>query len=161
MKKKIIILLVVVLGIGAYKYFKPDPTAIDTSTTTNTLRIGADSIYVANQKPNYNKNNELIINLVSFADGGYVVIHQDKEGGFGDIIGVSELLPSGDSNNVPLNLSEITSEGDTLYAMLHQDNGNKVFAESEDLPVTGNDGGPIYMIFTINDLENDGRAVSL
>lgn len=71
---------------------------------------------------------------------GFVVIHQDDGGEFGDIIGSSDVLEAGTSENVEVQLDRQAEDGETLWAMLHHDgNGDEEFNGSDDLAVKVDD----------------------
>lgn len=81
--------------------------------------------------------------------GGYVVIHKEEDGKPGVIIGISESLPSGTTENFLIDITEEAVEGDFLFAMLHTDDGNQEFSSEVDLPLTDNEGNVVLVRFAI------------
>lgn len=124
---------------------------------TSALVIGKNSIYLADQNP----GTVLKVQQVQLEKPGFVVIHKDNGGSFGAIIGSSALLPSGTSSNVPINLKEMTLNGQTLYAMLHADNSDGQFNEGKDIPVKDPAGNDMYMVFSLDASATEPGAVSL
>lgn len=119
------------------------------------LRVGRSALYVADQLP----GDKIKVSLVHLEKPGFLVIHEDRAGYTGKIIGSSELLSAGETQNPsPVMLSRITTDGEVIYAMLHFDNGNSVFKESEDKPALDSiSGEPVMMIVMIsNDVEEPG-----
>lgn len=67
---------------------------------------------------------------------GWVVIHEEKEGRPGAVLGAA-WLPAGSHENVEVNLLRGMEAGRRYYAMLHQEvngDGNHVFDLDKDLP---------------------------
>ncbi|GMQ95333.1 MAG: hypothetical protein BMS9Abin13_446 [Patescibacteria group bacterium] len=94
---------------------------------------------------------EAFIEHVSFIDGGFVVIHRaSEEVTPGAIIGVSDFLPAGVKENFLIDLSEEVLEGDVLFAMLHNDDGDETFSfPGPDVPLAGDEEAIVLMKFTI------------
>lgn len=95
--------------------------------------------------------NMVIINNVTTAAPGWVVIHADNDGAPGDVIGYAAV--NGMQENVEV---EIDSAAATpvLYAMLHDDLGTEGTYEfpGDDLPTTV-DGNVVITPFNATDLE--------
>jgi hypothetical protein len=62
----------------------------------------------------------------------FAVIHQDDNGRPGTVIGSSNLLPAGINQNIQVNITKDLQNGETVYAILYQDNGNGEFSQLED-----------------------------
>ena len=122
---------------------KPAPTGNSTG-----LMVGSNAIYVAEQAP----ARAVSIAVVQFEKPGFVVIHEDSADKPGNILGTSGILPAGETKNLaPITLSRTTKDGETLYAMLHFDDGNGVFDLAKDKPALDSVGNePVMMIFTIS-----------
>lgn len=80
---------------------------------------------------------------------GYVAIHEDTEDAPAAVIGSSELLPKGVSEEVAVELDRVSVEGETLYAMLHFDDGDLKFVLADDAPVTDEEGAVVMAAFEI------------
>ena len=88
---------------------------------------------------------------------GFVVVHEEGDDGFGDVIGSSGLIEAGTSSDISVELDRDAEDGETLYAMLHYDqNGNEEYDGLEtDGPVTGDDDSPVLDTFGIT-IEDGG-----
>ncbi len=150
MKTKTIIALaiVVVVVVGAVFFFRDDrnePTGTDDSTS---LIVGNNAIYVADQLP----GRSVSIAVALLEKPSFVVIHEDNAGKPGKILGASGVLPAGETKNLtPITLSRATADGETLYAMLHLDDGEGTFDATKDKPALDSlSGQPVMMIFTVS-----------
>lgn len=98
--------------------------------------------------------NTVIVNSVTLNKDGWVVIHKDNGSGgpqVPDIVSVPKFVESGTSTNVEVQLEDATSlsDGESLWVMLHTDNGVTGTYEFD-----GNNGfdGPI--------LDDNGNVVT-
>lgn len=148
MNAKFFLLLIVALTLVAsigyyfryYPFSKTDKTSIG-------LLLGQNAIYVQDQPP----GQTITVIFASLEKDGFVVIHEGKNARVGAIIGKSNLLPRGEAENLsPIILSRKTSDAETLFAMLHRDNGDKTFNPKEDVPITDSEGEPFMMQFMID-----------
>lgn len=91
------------------------------------------------------------ISLLSVAlkESGYVVIHKEEKGKPGQIIGISPLIQAGLYSNGSVQLIEPVSPGDTLFVMLHSDDGDEAFSSETDQPLTDNKGMMIMNEFAV------------
>jgi hypothetical protein len=162
MQKGIIALvIVIVVGGGVYWFMnmeKPMDQAAAPTDTSNAMRIEENMIIVNEQKP----GNSVTIAQVHLAAPGFVVIHEDKDGAAGEILGSSTLLPSGDSGQIVVSLSKSLSDATKLHAMLHNDtNGDGKFDSSVDMPVPSQLGGPIDGLFEISAQASEQAPISI
>ncbi|MDR8391215.1 hypothetical protein NC796_08705 [Aliifodinibius sp. S!AR15-10] len=88
--------------------------------------------------------NQVTIPSLMIEESGWVVIHRDADGGpqVPDIIGKA-MVDAGANSDVSIQLEESVSDGETLWAMLHQDTGAQgeyefTGSDSPDQPVTVN-----------------------
>jgi len=88
--------------------------------------------------------NQVNIPEAKVAEGAWVVIHRSSESGDGpmvpDIIGKA-MLESGTNTDVSIQLQESVSDGEQLWAMLHEDTGTEgeyefTGSDSPDQPIT-------------------------
>lgn len=83
---------------------------------------------------------------VVFEHPGWVAVHEDRQGAPGNILG-AHWYPEGEQSSAEVELLRpLISEG-TYYAMLHTDNGDKLFDKSTDVPLTDSSGNPIMVKF--------------
>lgn len=158
-KKFLTFIIIIVVGVGVL-FFLPIKTK-DSGTVGNSrgLIVGRSAIYVAGQIP----SKFIWVAIVRLEKPGFVVIHEDVGGVPGKILGSSVLLGVGETSNVdPINISRQTEDDETLFAMLHFDNGDGVFNPADDKPVLDAVAGePVMMIFTTSNDAGDPGAVSL
>ncbi len=93
--------------------------------------------------------SEIFIESAVLPNAGYVVIHREKDGKLGEIIGVSEFLSAGIKGNFLMSIDEEVVEGDTLFAMIHTDDGDGIFDGSLDVPLVEDKGDIVLVKFVI------------
>lgn len=131
---------------------QPTPVATATvspspATTSNApARIGGNLIYVPEQTP----GRLVTVAQVGLEQPGYVVIHRAEGGKPGAIIGASSLVAAGDHADLAVTLTQGTADGQSLFAMLHRDNGDGRFAANLDVPVLDLSGNVMMMEFTVS-----------
>lgn len=114
---------------------------------------------IENPRQNLEDGN-VIIDKVVMDQGGWVVIHADEGGEPGPIIGYIE-VPEGVSTEVYIQVvpDDVT---ETLYAMLHVDEGTESefeFPDGDDVPVLV-DGEPVTVAFdAVTDIGVDAEQV--
>lgn len=143
----IAIVILVLRGGGAVTAPGVTPTpATQPETATGDVMVGKDAIAVTD----YSAGETVIATIVVLSKPGYVVVHMEADGAPGAVIGNSTLLPSGESNNVVVSLSRPSTGGEVLYAMLHTDNGDGLYAfPGDDLPTKDEEGNVVLMKFTV------------
>ncbi|HEY4482908.1 MAG TPA: hypothetical protein VI953_01915 [Candidatus Paceibacterota bacterium] len=101
--------------------------------------------------------NEIVVNnqaasdmvqiaKVAMAQNGWVVIHTDLEGKPANIWG-AQRFDVGAYSGGQVELLHSMIAGNTYYAMIHSDNGDKVFDRTTDTPVAGADGQMVMVKF--------------
>lgn len=80
----------------------------------------------------------IFITKAVFAVNGYVVVHEDKDGAPGAVIGSSAIL-AGEQEGIIVVLNRNTTPGEILWAMLHIDDGDGEYS-SADEPIVNKDG---------------------
>jgi hypothetical protein len=105
---------------------------------TDTLRVGVmesteapvspDRFEFGTQLP----GTSVTMQSVTFTRPGFVVIHAFGQNGIGPVVGISPLQNPGTTVGVPIYLRTMTRRGETYYAALYYDNGNRVFSVSDD-----------------------------
>ncbi|MGQ0741074.1 MAG: DUF7282 domain-containing protein [Alphaproteobacteria bacterium] len=143
-----LIFAIIIAVSGAAFFFRAgedDPLAASGSSG---LIVGENTIYVAEQPP----GPSVSASLVRLRKRGFVVIHDDAAGRPGRILGASGLLAAGETKNLPpVTLSRATRDGETIYAMLHFDNGNGKFDVADDKAVLDPESGaPMMMIVSVS-----------
>ena len=79
----------------------------------------------------------------------FIVIYTYDRNGNEVVFGVSPLLRPGSTENVPIYTQAPTRVEGTYYAQLHEDNGNRLFTKSEDMPLTDGYGNPVIVSIVI------------
>jgi hypothetical protein len=122
---------------------KNSATQNNTVTPGTGMMVEQNSIAASAQAGSQN----IDASMVMLTKPGFVVVHEDKNGQPGAVIGSSKLIQPGMVQmNIPL--SRKTVKGEILYAMLHFDNGDGVYSDA-DQPVLGKNGSPIMMNITV------------
>lgn len=146
MKTNVSIVLVAIVILGAIFAFTgkqnntPSMTMPMNNGSMSGMMVENNSIAVSGQ----GETNILVASMIVITNPGYVVVHEDNNGQPGKIIGVSKLIGPGMVHGVSIQLSRNAIAGEKLYAMLHKDNGDKTYSDT-DIPVTGKNGEPIMM----------------
>lgn len=107
--------------------------------------INKNAIYVAEQAP----GQIIVVSVVLLEQPSFVVIHEDVSDAPGKILGASNLLPSGETKSASVALSRETKNDETVYAMLHLDNGDGKFNAAGDKPVIDPIGNEPVMIVVV------------
>lgn len=159
MKNKFFWIIVAILLITIGWYYAGKKTSVNMPMEEENKLVNEESVLVApmavsenavlidNQAPGISVK----ISFVSFTDGGYVVIHEEKNGVSGAILGsVGHLLP-GESKDLEVMLSRKSVDKENLFVILHKDNGDGVFKAIDDAPIKDDEGNIIMMKFMIDE----------
>jgi hypothetical protein len=140
----IVIIILIIIGIFVFRGNGEEPLpAGDANIDGNGMTSQeVNRIVMSDQFP----GNVVYLSSVQLAEPGWVVIHKDNAGQPGEIIG-SMYFEAGLNPGGRINLTESTVEGGVYYAMLHRDNGDKVFNESVDVPLRDSRGNIIMRLF--------------
>lgn len=156
--------LVAVAAVALVVYFSMNKTAPKTevaetpnSGNSSMMRMGANAIYVADQKP----GNKVMVNSLVLEKAGFVAIHASSQGKPGAIIGTSALLTGAENTKVEVNLTRVVADSEELMAMLHLDNGDGKFDASTDSPAKDSMGNAVMMIFHIDTNADSDVEVNL
>jgi len=117
-------------------------TGEDTTATSGIVLAGKNALDVENQPA----GNTVTLPLVVLNQMGWVVIHEDAGDKQGNALGAA-LVFAGERSGVLVELLRSTVKGRTYYAMLHNDDGDKVFDLKKDLPIADSTGAVIQMSF--------------
>lgn len=161
-----ILLIAAILLIGAGYYIFPTTTSKPQENSlkediqnseTSAMRVEENAVVAPEQRP----GNSVLVSLAALSSVGFVVIHEDKDGKPGTILGASSVLQAGENSEVRINLSRASKDGEKLHAMLHSDtNGDGVFTET-DQPVQSKLGGPIEGWFQISSEAGEYTPVAI
>lgn len=133
----------------------PAPVVEAAQTSSINLLEGGNTINVLDQEG----GDLIFIDLVVLDKPAFVVIHKALAGGSaGEVLGVSELLTSGEKSNVEVELDEEVGKGDLFMAQLHIDNGDGEYSADDPIS-TDEDGKPVSKTFKITkDVEDSSDS---
>lgn len=134
MSARVILILgiIVAAGIGALFLFLGNDDESGSVGDSAGLIIGKNAIYVAEQPP----SNIVSVAIVRLEKPGFVAVHEDVNEAPGEILGASALIAPGETKTpLSLTLSRSTLDGETIYVMLHFDDGDGIFDVTEDKPI--------------------------
>ncbi len=148
MIKKVVILLVIglVLGLGFFLLSipgirrdlaqnsanpTPGPESPGLVETENGIFAGEVLIELGNVTP----NNSITLDRVNLLSPAWVVVFEDDNGQKGMVLGVSVLLPKGESQGVIIDLQRKIVRGESIYIGLHSDDGDSKFTYPEGLDI--------------------------
>ena len=140
--------IIVAVAIGAAVFFRGGRAKPNSTNDSTGQIIGRNAIYVAEQAP----AKTISVAVARLEKSGFVVIHEDASDQPGKILGTSGTLKAGETKNLPpLALSRLTKDGETLYAMIHLDDGDGIFDAAKDRPALDSiSPEPVMMIFTVS-----------
>lgn len=126
-----IILIVAVAGVFAYKATAPKG-ATQVPGSRNSF------LSVRDQRPGVS----VTVSSVNLKEWGFVAVRKDEGGVPGKIIGVSIPLSPGENQNISINLTEETRDGQVVYVLAHMDGNNDRLFEfpGPDIPLNADAG---------------------
>ncbi|MEK9167940.1 MAG: hypothetical protein AAB769_01270 [Patescibacteria group bacterium] len=117
---------------------------VDGSATEMIFTESANTVSAPDQPAGY----RVVLNSVAIAKEGWVVIHEDAGGVPGNVLG-AQRFDVGTYENSVVELLRNTTEGSTYYAMLHTDDGDKMFDLGKDAVMKNSQGAPIMTAFKV------------
>ncbi|TSC78972.1 MAG: hypothetical protein G01um101433_32 [Parcubacteria group bacterium Gr01-1014_33] len=118
------------------------PAPANPPQATGMISSGKNSVSVSDQV----QGHTVKVESVSLEKTAWVVIHEDREGKPGNILGAHR-FPAG-SGSGEVELLRDTAEGKVYYAMIHTDDGDGTFDYKKDVPLAGSSGAPLMVKFT-------------
>lgn len=86
-----------------------------------------------------------LVNSLETDRAGWIVIRENNEGELGNILGARYVLSSGTFKNVEVELLRGMEENKGYFALYYNDNGDKIFDFTTDLPLEYS-SGKIFLI---------------
>lgn len=133
MRNELITLAIIVIFValmGVYVWTAPRPSEL----AYVPIEVETGAIEVADQP----ELGQVTLDVVDVSDGAFVTIHESLTAAGGGapaaIIGVSEYLAPGQHEGVSILLSQEMLPGYPYIALLHKDNGDRVYVTDDDLP---------------------------
>ncbi len=129
-----IVILVIVLG-GIYwammdsstPSVPAEPTPAATEEAAAPALPAANTLVVGDQVA----GKEVVVTSLTLKEDASIVVHKDAKGAPGAVIGTMT-LKAGSYTNVKVALTEATKAGDTVYPMLHPDDGDGKYVPDEE-----------------------------
>lgn len=114
-----------------------DDTAADDAATTTSAAVGMDhalskgdkgSFYVSAADQDGDGKTVTVEEVVLTGSKGFIAVHSDAGGAPGPVIGVSNLLEAGTTDDISITLTEPLTASASVFPMLHlDDNGNGTY----------------------------------
>jgi len=146
-------IIIIILALFGFNKFLSN-TVVEAPVVDDTQGvevISIDNVIVPDQASGDQVFIEKVL-LKSDGFGGYVVIHRvTDDGAPGEIVGVSNYLEPGISENflITLNEGQTVDIGESVIAMLHADDGDKVFDVALDGAIVNDQGAVVMALFNI------------
>lgn len=156
----IYVVLAIVVGVGAvflYNNYAAGGKQMTEEGSTTQTPTGDDSSLVV-ENPVYENTiaiseftpgNTVTFESVNMSTPGFVIVHEATNGQAGAIIGTSSLYQAGPSENVVVNLTRPSEKDETLYVMIHTDDGDGTFNAATDAVASDNQGNPATIEFPV------------
>lgn len=114
----------------------------DMKNETTPYGNGTGAVMVEDQ----NAGASVAVSKVTLSEAGWVVVRDDTGSGMGNILG-AQWLPAGTHNGVSVDLLRKTEVKRNYFVVLHNDDGDKKFDKTKDLPIEI-DGKPVSGVFS-------------
>ncbi len=118
-------------------------------------KIEKELIYIGKKNP----GRDIDIDVVILKKGGFVIIYENTFEPTGELLAISKYLSAGEHTKILLRLFREARDGEVFTAMLHADDGDKIFDLSKDAPVRDDKGEGIYTELVIEDIMPSEEAV--
>ncbi|MDD4988833.1 MAG: hypothetical protein PHV42_00190 [Candidatus Pacebacteria bacterium] len=138
-----VVVVIIVLALGTYLLTRNSSTSNTEASPSPTemTSVGGDKVSVGDQFP----GSKLYLDSVTFANGGWVVVHESTNGQSGKIIGEAYFPAGTNPGSVDLGNNKLVA-GNEYVVMLHSDDGDKKFDATKDLPLTDDQGNIIMKV---------------
>ncbi|MCK5027501.1 MAG: hypothetical protein KAS07_03720 [Candidatus Pacebacteria bacterium] len=104
-----------------------------------------NSIEISDQKA----GNKVIVSGVSLTEGGFIIIHEDVLDFPMDILGISDHIQPGKYSDITVFLGEKSVSGESMFAVLHEDDEDGVFNPEYDYSILDADSKIVMSKFLI------------
>ncbi len=145
---------IVIVFLGYWLFFRTPaatvvPTENEIATTTSQV-TSTPSVVELTVNDQFSTSTVTVDKVVTNAPA-WVVIHEDRAGKPGNILGASWVPANKENLNIEISLLRAAVEGQTYYAMIHADDGNggSNFDLKTDLPMTDATGNPIMKAYKV------------
>jgi hypothetical protein len=152
-----VLVFVVILAVGGFFLIKRSgQKASSTQSSEETLFEDEGIAEITSEIliSDFSAGDSVTVEYVLLDRKGYVVIHGQVDGKPGEVLGYSELLDSGESENVVVELEREIEDGEIVFAFLHGDDGDGEFNfPGKDIPVTDEYGQIIMSMYRVGESE--------
>ena len=140
----------VIIILVAYLLFfrSPAETVAPTDTATTTSAVASSTQAASLMINDQFSTSTATVDKVVTGASAWVVIHEDRGGKPGNILGAS-WVPAGETLNLKVELLRAAMEGQTYYAMVHADDGVIGFDFKTDLPITDTTGSAVMQSYKV------------
>jgi len=152
-KKRIAAMFV---GVGLVAAACSSGTDTQATTTSEAMETPATSPAAVTIEDQTSDGTSIVVGSVELPSAGFVVVHADNGGSPGALIGRSELLPAGTSDDVTVTLDTALEDTSIVWPMVHIDmdgDGEYTFAPPDnavDVPGITGDGNVAVSSVQIN-----------
>lgn len=143
-KQAIIFITLLVLGVAFLMFFESVDFNLDKVELPDEVSANLE---VESQRP----GGFIIAKRVILPSPGFLVVHNDLLGQAGRVIGQSDYFNAGYHSQVVASLNKDSLVGQSLIAVLYEDNGDKIFNPEEDVPFKNKDGHLVAVAFLVLD----------
>jgi hypothetical protein len=146
----IVVVLIVAVAFAVIRARMSQPSSTN-PTPTPIEQASVESIAASKHTP----AKTVVVDIVTLKNPGFVVIHEINNGQVGNVLGASSILSAGTHENVVVEISRKSIDGEELIAMIHADNGNGKFdSEAEDPAANDASGNPVTTKFLVSNETN-------
>lgn len=153
----VVVFVVIMFVAGYFLMVKGDGDQIATEQATDQNLFRESGLAERRNEiliTNFSKGESIIVDYVLLENKGFVGIHGQIDGKPGEVVGVSDLLETGETENVNVTLKREIEEGEILFAILHKDDGDGEFSfPGPDTPITDDYKNIIMSMFKVGAAE--------
>ena len=153
-KTIIIATIAFIVGFALAWFISANKTGIDSTAMKGEQSDTSEEVMTAaSTTPNFIsvKNQaaglKVVLEKAAFETAGWVVIHEEDNSAPGRILG-AQLFDAGTWADGTVDLLRGTLAGQSYYAVLHSENGDRAFDPKTDTPILGADGTPVLSKFS-------------
>ncbi len=97
----------------------------------------------------FSPGSTVSVESANLSTAGFIVVHEDKDNQPGVVIGNSQLLTAGSHSSIDISLTRPIVTDETIYVMIHTDNGDGTFNATTDRVANDNQGNPAIIDFRV------------
>lgn len=105
--------------------------------------------------------NFVTVETVTLTKPGFVVLYRVNSNSETDVIGSTGLLNAGTQNNIEVQLDTVIARGQTIVAVLHEDDGDGKFEDTATDGYLGNENMPVVSDVDVVDIKTEDEDTKL